>query len=162
MQEGIYIHCKMVQLALELLMQPTGTNSAMLGTCRRECMGFTPSDTQQCRRLLMSLAHDPMHSTIRRKSSLCSKFPEDWCRSHMNEGSYFTLGLQRAYCEKREQGEEGVGEGGRGGRKPCDETWIIYNHVQHCMHLNTIHCLFCIISFFNFYNMSHTHRMEPL
>lgn len=37
-----------------------------------------------------------VHSTTRRKNSLPSVLPEGSCRSHTSEGSYFTLGLQRA------------------------------------------------------------------
>lgn len=69
------------------------------------------------------LGYDPVHSTIRRKNSLLSTLLEGWCRSHMNEGSYFTLGLQRAQhaClgsrERREWGKE------EEERKQSNGTW---------------------------------------
>lgn len=79
--------------------------------------------------IFMGLAYDPMHLTTRRKNSLCSNLPKGGCRSHKNEDSYFTLGLQRAQCACLQRGDQGEEEEEEG--KQCDGTGIcpliIYN-----------------------------------
>lgn len=74
----------------------------------------------------MGHAYGSTPSTMMKKNSLPSALPEGWCRSHMNEGSYFTLGLrraQRAWLESGERREERKEEE-EGKGKQCNRAWI--------------------------------------